>query len=128
MPKKIKKTYLITGGTGFIGRNIAENLIKNGFKVVIFDNNFRGALKKLKSKKKVKFIKGDIRNRNLFFKSLKDINAVIHLAYINGTKNFYSNPNLVLDVAIKGLLNVLDGCVKYRINELHQAQRSTRHH
>ena len=52
MPKKIKKTYLITGGTGFIGRSIAENLIKNGFKVVIFDNNFRGALKKLKSKKK----------------------------------------------------------------------------
>ena len=69
MPKKRKKTYLITGGTGFIGRNIAENLIKNGFKVVIFDNNFRGALKKLKSKKKIKFIKGDIRNRSLFFRT-----------------------------------------------------------
>ena len=59
-----------------------------------------------------------------FFKSLKDINAVIHLAYINGTKNFYSNPNLVLDVAIKGLLNVLDGCVKYRIKELYLASSS----
>ena len=124
MPKKIKKTYLITGGTGFIGRSIAENLIKNGFKVVIFDNNFRGALKKLKSKKKIKFIKGDIRNRSLFFKALKNINAVIHLAYINGTKNFYSNPNLVLDVAIKGLLNVLDGCVKYKIKELYLASSS----
>ena len=124
MPKKIKKTYLITGGTGFIGRNIAEGLIKNGFKVIIFDNNFRGALKKLKSKERVKFIKGDIRNRSLFFKSLKNVNAVIHLAYINGTKYFYSNPNLVLDVAMKGLLNVLDGCIKYKIKELYLASSS----
>ena len=36
MPKKIKKTYLITGGTGFIGRSIAENLIKNGFKIKLY--------------------------------------------------------------------------------------------
>ena len=41
-------------------------------------------------------------------KAFKNINAVIHLAYINGTKYFYSKPDLVLDVAVKGLINVFD--------------------
>ena len=124
MFKKKNKSYLITGGTGFIGRNIAESLIRQGFRVTIFDNNFRGSIKKLRSKKKINFIKGDVRNRKKFFKCLNNIDAVIHLAYVNGTKYFYSKPNLVLDVAVKGLLNVLDGCVKYKIKELYLASSS----
>ena len=55
MFKKKTKSYLITGGTGFIGRNITESLIRQGFRVTIFDNNFRGSIKKLRSKKKNKF-------------------------------------------------------------------------
>ena len=38
----MNKTYLITGGTGFIGSNIAKSLVANGQKVIIFDNNYRG--------------------------------------------------------------------------------------
>ena len=59
-----KKTFLVTGGTGFIGSNICQLLIKKNFNVKIFDNNFRGSFNKIKKiKKKVKFIKGDIRNQ-----------------------------------------------------------------
>ena len=36
------KKILITGGTGFIGSNIAKSLINDGNKVIIFDNNYRG--------------------------------------------------------------------------------------
>ncbi len=120
-----KKTFLVTGGTGFIGSNICNLLIKNNYKVKIFDNNFRGSISKIKNfKKKIKFIKGDIRNKKQLNKALKGTNAVIHLAYINGTKFFYSKPDLVLDVAIKGISNVIDGCIKNKIKELYLASSS----
>ena len=122
--KNKNKTFLITGGAGFIGRNVAESLLRNRYKVLIFDNNFRGKFKKIKFKNKIKFILGDIRDRSKLFKCLKHVDAVIHLAYINGTKYFYSKPNLVLEVGVKGLLNVLDGCIKYKIKELYLASSS----
>lgn len=123
--KKNKKTFLVTGGTGFIGSNICKLLIKKNYKVIIFDNNFRGSEKKIKQiKSKVNFIKGDIRNKELLNKSMKNVDAVIHLAYVNGTKHFYSKPVMILDIAIKGILNVIEGCVKNNIKELYLASSS----
>ena len=121
--KKKNKTFLVTGGTGFLGRHIVEYLLKEKNKVVVFDNDFRGSIKKIKNKK-IKFIKGDIRNKNSFFKSLKSIDAIVHLAYINGTRYFYEKPDLVLDVAVKGLINLFDGCKKFKIKELYLASSS----
>ena len=42
----MKKTFLITGGTGFIGSNISNMLLNEGYKVV-FDNNQRGRVSRL---------------------------------------------------------------------------------
>ena len=120
---KKKKTFLVTGGTGFLGRYIVEYLLQENNKVVVFDNEFRGSIKKIKNKK-IKFIRGDIRNKKVFFKSLKSIDAIVHLAYINGTRHFYEKPDLVLDVAIKGLINLFDGCKKFKIKELYLASSS----
>ncbi len=123
--KKNKKTFLVTGGTGFIGSNICKLLIKKNYKVIIFDNNFRGSEKKIKQiKNKVRFIKGDIRNKDLLSKSMRNVDAVIHLAYVNGTKHFYSKPVMILDIAIKGILNVIEGCIKNNIKELYLASSS----
>tara|TARA_B110000116_G_scaffold78905_1_gene68458 strand:+ start:339 stop:1274 length:936 start_codon:yes stop_codon:yes gene_type:complete len=120
-----KKTFLVTGGTGFIGSNICELLIKKNYNVKIIDNNFRGSISKIKGiKKNIKFIKGDIRDRKALDKALKNTDAVIHLAYVNGTKHFYSKPVLVLDVAVKGILNIIEGCIKYKIKELYLASSS----
>ena len=121
----MKKNFLVTGGTGFIGSGICNLLIEQGHNVTILDNNSRGKISRiLKFKKKIKFIKGDIRNKNKVFKSLKKIDAVVHLAYINGTKFFYEKPDLILDVAVKGLINIFDGCIKYKIKELYLASSS----
>jgi len=120
-----KKNYLVTGGTGFIGSNICKLLINKNNNVKIFDNNSRGSLKKIKYlKNKVKFIKGDIRNKKLLDKAAKNTDAVIHLAYVNGTKYFYSKPVLVLDIAIKGILNIIEVCIKNNIKELYLASSS----
>ena len=120
-----KKTFLVTGGTGFIGSNICKLLLKKNYNVKIFDNNFRGSQSKIVNiKKKVKFIRGDIRNIKSLNKAMKQTDAVIHLAYINGTKYFYTKPVLTLDIAMKGIINVIDLCIKNRIRELYLASSS----
>ena len=120
-----KKTFLVTGGTGFIGSNICKLLLRKNYVVKIFDNNFRGSLDKIQNiKKKVKFIKGDIRNRKSLNKAMKKTDAVIHLAYINGTKYFYTKPILTLDIAMKGIINVIDLCIKNKVKELYLASSS----
>ena len=125
----MKKFFLITGGTGFIGSNIANMLAHKGHEVVIFDNNQRGKIKRIdKSKKNIKIIYGDIRSKKDLSKAFKNINAVIHLAYINGTKYFYSKSDLVLDVAVKGLVNIFDLCIKNKIKELYLASSSEVYH
>ena len=61
---KKMKNILVTGGTGFIGSNICKSLVKQNYKLTIFDNNFREKIKKLDEiKKKIRFVKGDIRNK-----------------------------------------------------------------
>ena len=120
-----KKTFLVTGGTGFIGSNICELLVKANHKVKIFDNNSRGSINKIKKiKNKIKFIKGDIRNKQLLNRALKNTDTVIHLAYVNGTKYFYSKPVLVLDIAVKGMLNIIEACIKNKVKELYLASSS----
>ena len=120
-----KKTFLVTGGTGFIGSNICKLLIKKKYRVKIFDNNLRGDLNNIKKiKKKIKFIKGDIRNIDALIRASRNTDAVIHLAYINGTKYFYTKPVLVLDVAVKGIINVIEACMKNGIKELYLASSS----
>ena len=123
--KKNRKTFLVTGGTGFIGSNICQLLVNANHNVKIFDNNSRGSISKIKKiKRKIKFIRGDIRNKGSLKKALKNTDAVIHLAYINGTKYFYSNPVLILDIAIKGILNIIEACIKNRVKELYLASSS----
>jgi len=123
--KKNRKTFLVTGGTGFIGSNICQLLVDANHNVKIFDNNSRGSISKIKKiKRKIKFIRGDIRNKESLKKALKNTDAVIHLAYINGTKYFYSNPVLILDIAIKGILNIIEACIKNRVKELYLASSS----
>ena len=100
---------LVTGGAGFLGSALVKLLIKRKKKVIIFDNNFRGSYKNIqKLKSNFNFVKGDIRNLNSIKKALKNVNEVYHLAFINGTSNFYSKPKLVMDVGIKGTINLLD--------------------
>ena len=123
--KNIKKTILVTGGSGFIGSNITKYLIKKKFKVVVFDNNSRGKLSRLKDEKnKFIFIKGDIRNRKKLNSIKIKIDTVIHLAYVNGTKFFYKKPFEILDIAVNGLLNVLDFCKTNKVKNFYLASSS----
>ena len=78
----MKKKYLITGGSGFIGSALAIRLLQEGNEVVIFDNNSRGCIENLSEyKSEIQFINGDIRNKEDVLNACIGIDAVCHLAY-----------------------------------------------
>ena len=82
-------------------------------------------LQKLRGyEKKFKFIKGDIRNSEQVDAAFKNVDAVVHLAYVNGTKYFYKHPVKILEIAIKGIVNVIEACIKNKIKEIYLASSS----
>ena len=119
------KTCLITGGTGFIGSALTRLMLEKGFQVRVIDDNSRGNFRRLTDVIDSLDIRvGDIRDSSLVSSALKGTDLVLHLAYINGTINFYERPREVLDVAILGIQNILAGMEAYEIPELYLASSS----
>ncbi len=107
-------TILVTGGAGFIGSHLVGALANAGERVLIFDDLSRGKSSSLKTGI-ARCYQGDIRNPNDTRLPFRGVDEVIHLAYINGTKTFYEKPAEVLDVGVRGMLNLLDAC---RVNNI----------
>lgn len=111
--------YLITGGCGFVGNNLAAEVLKRGEELVIFDNLYRFGsyqnLEWLKSQGKFKFIHADIRNANDVEKIIKDIkpNVIFHLAGQVAMTTSIENPRLDFEVNALGTFNLLDTVRKY---------------
>ena len=110
--------YLVTGGTGFLGREIVFRLLSEGHKVRVFDNNFRGNSDLIPQNGSLEAIVGDIRDVNALTSATEGVDSVIHLAFINGTRHFYEQPELVVDVGIRGMLNVADAAKISGVKEI----------
>ena len=116
---------LVTGGTGFIGSAVVRALVQRGDEVRILDDGSRGSERRLADiAKLVDLHLGDIRDPDAVGRAAAGVERVIHLAYVNGTEFFYSRPELVLDVAVKGMVNVLDACRAHGVPELVLASSS----
>ena len=119
------KTFLVTGGLGFIGSNICKLLLKKGYFVISIDNNSRTNRKNNKiTSSKIRYIKADITNKNSLDKIKKKIDGIFHLAFVNGTKYFYERPELVLKVGIEGIINTINFAKKKKIKEFYLASSS----
>tara|TARA_A100001015_G_C14987527_1_gene712262 strand:+ start:101 stop:1084 length:984 start_codon:yes stop_codon:yes gene_type:complete len=111
---------LVTGGAGFIGAYLVKRLVKLGHDVTVVDNFSRGLPERLNSiSQKIDLQNIDLRTD---FKKLEMVSSGIdllyHLAAVNGTENFYSHSDLVLDVGVLGMLNVLNSTEKNSIENL----------
>ncbi len=101
---------LITGGAGYIGSHIAEQLINNKEKVIIIDNLVTGYKKLIN--KRAEFIKADINNKSKISKIIKDYNisSIIHLAAHINVSEAEKNKRKYYQNNINGTKNLLDAC------------------
>jgi dTDP-glucose 4,6-dehydratase len=112
MAHKYEK-ILVTGGAGFIGSHIVDELVEKGFDVTVIDNLDTGRLENLAHHRKNKdfhFIRGDIRSFDVLKETLKDIDAVFHEAALASVTLSVKNPILTNDVNVGGTLNLLKTC------------------
>ncbi len=116
---------LVTGGSGFIGSALVKALVHDGNSVRVLDDNSRGAPRRLADvAKDIEFIAGDIRDAGAVSTAVRGVDEVHHLAFVNGTEFFYSHPDLVLDVGVKGMVNVIDACRAAGVGKLVLASSS----
>lgn len=129
------KTYLITGGAGFIGSSLADDLLEKNNRVVVIDNfcdfydpqikenNIKNALKN----DNYKLYRGDIRDKKLLNKifSENDIEVVVHLAAMAGVRPSIENPVLYQEVNCLGTQNILECMKEKRIMNLVMASSSS---
>jgi nucleoside-diphosphate-sugar epimerase len=119
------KRYLVTGGSGFIGSALVKRLVKEGHSVRVLDSNIRGVESRLNSiADLIDFVEADICDYKQVQKACREIDVVHHLAYINGTEYFYTMPERILEIAVKGMMNIIDACRENKIKELYVASSS----
>jgi len=100
---------LVTGGAGFIGFHVVENLLKRGKEVTIFDRHI-----KKNHHKDYNIFLGDIKNREDVFEAIYNHDSVVHLAGLLGTQETVSMASESVAVNVIGSLNVFDACRLYR--------------
>ena len=108
-----RSKVLITGADGFIGSHLTEFLINNGYDVraFVYYNSFNsyGWLDTIpeKTKNKIEFFAGDIRDPNGVRKAMEDIDIVYHLGALIAIPFSYHSPDSYIDTNVKGTLNIL---------------------
>jgi UDP-glucose 4-epimerase len=107
----------ITGGAGFIGSHLAEELAHHGNNITIYDNLLTGRLDNL-SEIPHTFIQGDIRNLDLLVEALQDCDIVFHLAALTSVTESMANMDEYLAVNLMGTINVLKAAKANKVKKL----------
>ncbi len=118
--------YLVTGGAGFIGSNIVEELVKRGKKVRVLDNFITGKRENLiPFKNKISLIEGDIRDKNAIAKAVKGVDFVIHQAALRSVAKSVEDPLATNDTNVFGTLNLLVAAKEAGVKRLVYASSSS---
>jgi UDP-glucuronate 4-epimerase len=126
---------LVTGGAGFIGSRVAQQLIDRGDEVVIIDNFNdyynpqlkRDRIKNVIGERKHSLYEGDIRDEKLLEEifSKEGIDKVIHLAAMAGVRNSINKPLLYEEVNVRGTMLLLEMARKYSLKNFVYASSSS---
>ncbi len=123
-------SYLITGGAGFIGSNIAGHLIKKGNFVRVLDNFCSGKEENLEfakglGKDKFELIRGDIRDKAICDKACQGVDYVLHQAGLRSVPKSLDDPLSYNDVNINGILFMLQAASKNKVKRFVFASSSS---
>lgn len=101
--------YLVTGGAGFIGSNIVEELVARGEDVVVLDDLSTGKRENIEPwLDRIKFVRGDIRKREDVQEAIAGVDYVLHQAALASVPRSIENPELVNEVNVAGTITLLE--------------------
>ena len=107
------KKYLVTGGAGFIGSHLTEELVKCQCQVRVLDDFSTGKEENLAGfEGQIEIIRGDIRDRELCFQAASGMEVILHQAALASVPRSISEPFLAHDINLTGTLNLLQVAVK----------------
>ncbi|MGA2260233.1 MAG: NAD-dependent epimerase/dehydratase family protein [Acidobacteriota bacterium] len=109
---------LITGGAGFIGSNLAGNLVGTGHKVTVLDNLLSGFRDNLNGLDSLDFIEGDVRDPERVELATRGAEVVFHLAASVGNKRSIDNPLEDAQINVIGTLQVLEAARAARVRKI----------
>ncbi len=106
--------YLVTGGAGFIGSHIAEQLLKQNDSVIVLDNLNTGKMGNLKKiAENIEFINGDIRDEKIISENIKKVDGVFHQAALASVQDSFLKTDEYFDVNVNGTENIFKHAKKY---------------
>ena len=107
--------YLITGGAGFIGSHLSEELLDRGHRVVLLDNLSTGSvenIRHLKASGRMEYHLDNIENRQLLAELVDDADVIIHLAAAVGVKLIVESPVRTIETNVNGTQLILEAASK----------------
>lgn len=109
---------LITGGAGFIGSHIAEEVLKSkkDCKVIVYDNLSVGKMQNVP--KECTFIEGDIRDKQKMIETMKGVDIVFHNAAFVSIRGSFEKIRETMESNFVGTLNVLEACVEAGVKKI----------
>lgn len=120
------KKFLVTGGAGFIGSHIVEELVSLGARVRVLDNFFSGKKENLRPfTGKIELLRGDIRSSATCLKACRGIDFVLHQAALRSVPKSLKSPGEYNQVNIEGTLNMLEAARKARVRSFVFASSSS---
>ncbi|MCL2305793.1 MAG: SDR family oxidoreductase [Planctomycetaceae bacterium] len=101
--------YLVTGGAGFIGSNLARYILDRGHDVVVLDNFATGKRENLEEiKDRITLIEGDIRDRKTVDSAVAGCKAIFHQGALGSVPRSVNDPQTSHDVNVNGTITVLE--------------------
>ncbi|GAA1308868.1 nucleoside-diphosphate sugar epimerase [Planotetraspora silvatica] len=108
------RSYLITGGSGFVGSHLTDALLARGDSVVILDNLSTGRLTNLRPHPRLRFVQGSVLDELVVDELVHQCEVVVHLAAAVGVKLIVEQPLRCLTTNIRGAEIVIEAAHRYR--------------
>ena len=120
------RSYLVTGGAGFIGSHLTDALLANGHRVVALDNFVSGKRENITQVRgDLTVIEGDVRLIGGFADEIREVDAILHLAALISGYDSLETPEDYVDVNLGGLLRVIEFASERRVPRIVFASSST---
>lgn len=118
--------YLVTGGSGFIGSHLVEELVRRGHRVRVLDNFSTGKRDNLRDlSNEIELVEGDIRSYHIVREAVQGMDYVLHQGALPSVPRSINDPITTNEVNVGGTLNVLDAAKEAGVRRVVYASSSS---